>query len=161
MITIEKSLRHMAWSNEQIFFELSQLPDDIYGLRAAEGEWPVGKILNHFFAAAEWYRFLLTGEPWAEIPKITSGEKLIELQPYLALLDQVLIAESKKDDAVITYTDDDGTQKSTTRAMILSQSVTHTAEHKGQLATILRIHGFTFDLDNFDLWRFDSDKSTK
>lgn len=161
MITIEKSLRHMAWSNEQIFFELLQLPDDIYGLRAAEGEWPVGKILNHFFAAAEWYRFLLTGEPWTEIPKITTARKLIELQPYLALLDQVLIAESKKDDAVITYTDDDGTQKSTTRALILSQSVTHTAEHKGQLATILRIHGFTLDLDNFDLWSFDSDKSTK
>ena len=156
MITIAKSLRHMAWSNEQIFFELSQLPDDIYGLRAADGEWPVGKILNHFFVAAEWYRFLLTGEPWTEIPKITTARKLIETQPYLALLDQVLIAESKKDDAVITYTDDDGTQKSTTRALVLSQAVTHTAEHKGQLATILKANEFELNLDEYDLWKYES-----
>jgi uncharacterized damage-inducible protein DinB len=146
----------MAWSNEKIFFALSQLPDDIYRLRAAEGEWPVGKILNHLFAAAEWYRFLLTGEPWTEIQKITSGKKLLELQPYCARLDQALIAESKEDDAVITYTDDDGAKKSTTRSMILSQAVTHTAEHKGQLATILRTNGFEINLDMFDVWSYES-----
>ena len=48
MITIEKALKHMSWSNQEIFNEISKLPSEAYGLRAAEGEWPIGKLLNHF-----------------------------------------------------------------------------------------------------------------
>ena len=47
MISTEVSLKHMAWSNQLIFEEVSKLPEEIYGLKAAEGEWPVGKILTH------------------------------------------------------------------------------------------------------------------
>ena len=30
MISIEKALRHMAWSNQVVFREVSNLPEDIY-----------------------------------------------------------------------------------------------------------------------------------
>ena len=30
MITLTKSLEHMAWSNQKVFEQLSKLPDDIY-----------------------------------------------------------------------------------------------------------------------------------
>ena len=156
MITIEKALCHMAWSNQKIFSELASLPEEIFSLCAADGEWPIGKILNHFFAAAEWYRFLLTEKPWTEIPKITNSATMKQLQPYLAELDHALVNESLKSDAEISFTDDDGSKKMTTRSLVLSQAVTHTAEHKGQLATILRVHGFHLDLDKFDLWSFEA-----
>ena len=45
MISLTKSLEHMAWSNQKVFEQLSKLPDDIYGLRAAEG---VEKVVNAF-----------------------------------------------------------------------------------------------------------------
>lgn len=156
MISIERSLQHMAWSNAAIFDELSKLPNEIYGLRAAEGEWPVGKILNHFIGAAEWFCYLLNGRPWTDQPKITSSEILTQMRSYLSELDQIILAESTKPDAEITFRGDNGEEERTTRGMVLAQAVTHTAEHKGQLATLLKANGFELNLDKFDLWNFDS-----
>ena len=145
----------MAWSNQQIFDEVSKLPDEIYALRASEGEWPVGKILNHLLNAAEWFRYCLTGQKWSEIPRITSSAKLLELRPYLLELDNELIAQAKLEDELLTFQDENG-PVSASRSLILAQAVMHTAEHKGQLATILKANGFELDLDKFDVWTFES-----
>ena len=153
MISITKGLEHMAWSNQMIFDELAKLPEDIYGLRAAEGEWPVGKILNHFLNAAEWFRYCLTGEKWSDLPKIQTHEILKESQLKLAKLDLVLINESLKPDAEITFQDESGPVNST-RSVVLTQAIVHTAEHKGQLSTILKANGYQLDLDKFDVWSF-------
>ena len=46
------------------------------------------------------------------------------------------------------------------RSLILSQAVMHSAEHKGQIAAIMKQHGFHIDLDALDVWSFVSqDKS--
>lgn len=156
MITIEKSLKHMAWSNQKIFAELSTFPGDIYFLRATEGEWPVGKILNHFIGSAEWYRFLLTEKPWRDNPKITNAQTLLELQEYLAELDDLLLKEASNPDSEITFKGEDGNLHRTSRSLVLSQSVSHAAEHKGQLATILKIHGYQLNLDRYDLWSYEA-----
>ena len=156
MITIEKALKHMSWSNQEIFNEISKLPSEAYGLRAAEGEWPIGKLLNHFVNAAEWFRFLLTGEKWLELPRITNSEVLIQMREYLKNIDQTLIAEASKPDADVTFTGDDGELHKATRSLILSQAIMHTAEHKGQLATVLKIHGYFLDLDRYDVWNYES-----
>ena len=145
----------MAWSNQQIFDEVSKLPDEIYALRASEGEWPVGKILNHLLNAAEWFRYCLTGQKWSEIPRITSSAKLLELKPYLLELDNELIAQAKLEDELLTFQDENG-PVTASRSLILAQAVMHTAEHKGQLATILKANGFELDLDKFDVWTFES-----
>ena len=123
MITIEKALKHMSWSNQEIFNEISKLPSEAYGLRAAEGEWPIGKLLNHFVNAAEWFRFLLTGEKWLELPRITNPEVLIQMRDYLKIIDQTLIAEASKPDADVTFTGDDGELHKATRSLILSQAL--------------------------------------
>lgn len=155
MITLDKALRHMAWSNQNIIKEISKFPDDIYALRAAIGEWPIGKILNHLVSAAEWYRFLLTDIKWTELPRISTSQMLLEVAPYLAELDKTLIEAASQSDAEIAFTNDEGGLELTTRSMVLTQAVTHTAEHKGQLATILRVNDFHLDLDKFDLWNFE------
>ena len=41
-----------------------------------------------------------------------------------------------------------------TRSLILSQAVMHSAEHKGQIATIMKQHGHHIDLDALDVWSF-------
>ena len=156
MITLEKSLRHMAWSNQQIFEAVAALPDEVFKLRAFDGEWPVGKIMNHFIGSAEWYRFLLAGVKWQEVPKITNSKILMQLKPYMFELDQLLIAEAAKPDSEVSFIGEDKGTHRTTRSMVLAQSVSHAAEHKGQLATILRVHGHELNLDRFDLWNFES-----
>lgn len=156
MITIEKALKHMAWSNQEIFNAISKMPDEVYGLRAAEGEWPVGKLLNHLVNAAEWFRFLLTGEKWSDLPRITNKEVLVQMRDYLSQIDQTLIAAAALPDAQLTFIDDEGKEQQASRSLVLTQAVMHTAEHKGQLATILKSHGHFLDLDSFDLWSYES-----
>ena len=44
MFSLDKALRHMAWSN-QIFFEnISKLPEDVYTYQVSESEWQVGML---------------------------------------------------------------------------------------------------------------------
>ena len=145
----------MAWSNPQIFKALGELPEDIHGLRAADGEWPLGRIATHFLGSGEWYRYILTGEKWTDLTSIRTHEILKESAKYLAALDQVLIEQSNLDDEVIEFENENGKDK-TTRSLILSQAVMHSAEHKGQLATILKMHGYFLDLDQYDVWSFES-----
>jgi uncharacterized damage-inducible protein DinB len=73
---------------------------------------------------------------------------------HLAVLDKVMIEESLKPDGEITFIGDDEKEHKTTRGLVLAQAVMHTAEHKGQLATILKMHGFHLDLDALDHWSF-------
>lgn len=152
---MKKSLEHMAWSNQEIFQEISKLPIGIYNLRAADGEWPVGKVLNHFVNAAEWFRYCLTGTEWTDLPRIDNPETLLKMKDYLAEIDRTLIDQSNLEDEILTFNDENGPAKAS-RSMILSQAVMHTAEHKGQLATILKVHGFNLDLDKYDLWSFET-----
>ena len=155
MISITKSLEHMAWSNQQIFKALSELPEEIYGLRAAEGEWPVGRITKHLLGSGEWYRYILTGEKWTDLKSIRDHQILFDSAQHLANLDQILIEQSKLEDEIIEFQNENGLDR-TTRSMVLSQAVMHAAEHKGQMATVLKMHGFLLDLDRFDLWSFES-----
>ena len=157
MITIEKSLRHMAWSNQLFFDDISKLPSDIYGHRVSESEWPVGKVLTHIIGAAEWYRYCLFGIKWTDFQRIDSHERLLELKKYLAELDQLFIEESLKSDREVSYKDEDGETKALV-STILSQVVNHTAEHKGQISTILASKGVSFSLDHLDVWAFAKSK---
>jgi hypothetical protein len=60
MISLELSLKHLAWSNQKFFTMFLDLPDEVFGLKASEGEWPVGKILTHFAGSGEWYSYCLS-----------------------------------------------------------------------------------------------------
>ena len=155
MISIEKALRHMAWSNQLVFQEVSKLPEDIYGLKAAEGEWPVGRILTHFIGAAEWYKYCSTGVKWEDYIPIKDHQILLAEAKRLATLDEILINQASREDEICTFEDESSTNR-VLLSVILAQAVNHTAEHKAQLSTILKMHGYHLDLDDKDVWAYES-----
>ena len=160
MNAIEIALKHMAWSNQKIFTEIAELPEDIYGLSAAEGEWSIGRLLTHFIGAAEWYRYCLTGQKWEETISIKSHQILKSQAKHLADLDALLIKQASLPDDNVTFEDETG-PKTVTRSLILAQTVNHTAEHKGQIAAILKAHGHHLDLDKYDVWSYQSSLNSK
>jgi uncharacterized damage-inducible protein DinB len=153
MISLEKSLQHLAWSNQKFFGYFTQLPDEVFGLTAAEGEWPVGRILTHLAGSGQWYRYCLTGIDWTDLKPITDAQVAAEYLKIIADLDAVLLANLALADELVTFEDETGPM-SAPRSLILAQAVMHAAEHKGQIATILKQHGHHIDLDALDVWSF-------
>ena len=153
MISLETSLQHLAWSNQKFFGYFTQLPDEVFGLTAAEGEWPVGRILTHLAGSGQWYRYCLTGIDWTDLKPITDAQVAAEYLKIIADLDAVLLANLALADELVTFEDETGPM-SAPRSLILAQAVMHAAEHKGQIATILKQHGHHVDLDALDVWSF-------
>jgi uncharacterized damage-inducible protein DinB len=153
MISLETSLQHLAWSNQKFFGYFTQLPDEVFGLTAAEGEWPVGRILTHLAGSGQWYRYCLTGIDWTDLKPITDAQVAAEYLAIIADLDAVLLANLALADELVTFEDETGPM-SAPRSLILAQAVMHAAEHKGQIATILKQHGHHIDLDALDVWSF-------
>lgn len=155
MIALETSLKHLAWSNQKFFALFGYMPNDVFGLRSTEGEWPVGQLLTHLAGSGEWYRYCLTGEKWTDLKPITSGAIALNYLPIIAELDAVLIRELEKPDGKLEIEGEDGIIHAT-RSLILAQAVMHAAEHKGQIASILKQHGHHIDLDSLDVWSWQS-----
>jgi uncharacterized damage-inducible protein DinB len=156
MISLELSLKHLAWSNQKFFALFGEKSDDIFGLRAADGEWPVGQLLTHLAGSGEWYRYCLNGATWTDLKPITSGAIALEYLQIIAELDAVLLSELLKPDEKLEIEGEDGIIHAT-RSLILSQAVMHAAEHKGQIAAILKQHGHHIDLDALDVWSYVSE----
>ena len=152
-ISLELSLKHLAWSNQKFFSYFADLPDEVFGFRAAEGEWPVGQILTHFAGSGEWYSYCLSGAQWTDLKPITSGSIAREYLPIMAKLDGHLLENLSLPDDVLDVESEEGIIHPT-RSLILSQAVMHSAEHKGQIATIMRQHGHHIDLDALDVWSY-------
>ena len=153
MISLETSLKHLAWSNQKFFSYCGDMPDEVFGLRAAAGEWSVGKILTHFAGSGEWYSYCLSGAQWTDLKPITSGSIAREYLPLMAKLDGHLLENVSLPDDVLDVESEEGIIHPT-RSLILSQAVMHSAEHKGQVAGILKQHGNHLDLDALDVWNF-------
>jgi len=152
-ISLELSLKHLAWSNQKFFSYFGEMPDEVFGLRAAEGEWPVGQILTHFAGSGEWYSYCLSGAQWSDLKPITSGAIALEYLPIMAKLDAHLLENLSLPDDKLEIEGEDGIIHAT-RSLILSQAVMHSAEHKGQIAAIMKQHGRHIDLDALDVWSF-------
>jgi uncharacterized damage-inducible protein DinB len=132
------------------------MPDEVFGLRAADSEWPVGQILTHFAGSGEWYSYCLTGAQWTDLKPITSGSIAREYLPIMAKLDAHLLENLALPDDKLEIEGEDGIIHAT-RSLILSQAVMHSAEHKGQIATIMKQHGHHIDLDALDVWSYVSE----
>lgn len=153
MLNLELSLRHLAWSNQKFFKLFEDMPDEIFGLKAAEGEWPIGRLLTHLVGSGEWYRYCLEGTLWTDLKPITSGAIAMEYLPIVADLDEVLMRNQLLPDEDLVIQEDEKTLHAT-RSLILAQAVMHAGEHKGQIATIMKQHGHHIDLDALDVWSF-------
>jgi uncharacterized damage-inducible protein DinB len=153
MISLELSLKHLAWSNQKFFAQFGEMPEEIFGLKAADGEWSVGRILTHFAGSGEWYQYCLNGGMWTDLKPITSGAIALEYLPIMATLDAVLYENLLLADEILNVESEEGIIHPT-RSLILSQAVMHSAEHKGQIAAIMKQHGHHIDLDALDVWNY-------
>ena len=153
MISLELSLKHLAWSNQKFFSLFIDFPDEVFALKAAVGEWPVVKILTHFAGSGEWYSYCLSGAQWTDLKPITTGSIALEYLPIMAKLDAHLLENLSLPDDKLEIEGENGIIHAT-RSLILSQAVMHSAEHKGQIAAIMKQHGHHIDLDGLDVWSF-------
>lgn len=158
MISLEVSLKHMAWSNQEFFSQIAQLPDSVYELSAATGEWSVGRLLSHLLDSGEWYRYCLDGTMFTDRSPFTSSAVTREMMSVIAELDQAMLVQVSLDDKVLEVKEGESVFHAS-RSLILSQAVMHTAEHKGQIATILKQHGHHLELDGLDVWSYFSKTS--
>jgi uncharacterized damage-inducible protein DinB len=144
MISLETSIKHLAWSNQKFFALFEGLPESAFALRAADGEWTIGTLLFHIAGSESWYRYCLTGIDWIERSEVTNHALLRETSLILAELDSALLSEVDKSDESLVIKAGDETIHAT-RSLILSQAVMHASEHKGQIATILKQNGHHLD----------------
>lgn len=152
-ISLELSLKHLAWSNQKFFTYFADMPDEVFGLKAAENEWPVGQILTHIAGSGEWYQYCLGAGGWSDLKPITSGAIALEYLPIMEKLDAVLYDNHLLTDEKLEIEGEDGIIHAS-RSLILSQAIMHSAEHKGQIAAIMKQHGHQVDLDSLDVWSY-------
>ena len=169
MISLDVALKHLAWSNQKFLAQFAGQSDEVFALRAADGEWPIGQLLTHLVGSSHWYRYCLTGIDWTDLEPATNAKTVAEYGLMIAEIDQLLIENASLDDETLTVVSlDDETLTVVTgnesftvqRSLILSQAVMHAAEHKGQIATIMKQHGHHIDLDELDVWAFIKEKQT-
>jgi uncharacterized damage-inducible protein DinB len=160
MISLETSLRHLAWSNQKFFTLFLDQPDQVFGLTAAEGEWPIRELLTHLAGSGEWYRYCLNGTTWTDLKPVVNGSVAKEYLAIMAELDAVLLEYVNSPDKDLDVEGEDGIIHATV-SLILSQAVMHAAEHKGQIAAIMKQHGHHINLDGLDVWSFINESKTK
>jgi uncharacterized damage-inducible protein DinB len=96
---------------------------------------------------------------WTDLKPITTAAIALEYLPIMASLDATLLENLPMADDRLEIEGENGIIHAT-RSLILSQAVMHSAEHKGQIATILKQHGRHIDLDALDIWSFISESKT-
>jgi uncharacterized damage-inducible protein DinB len=138
-------LEHLAWSDDQIFWKLDEVSVEAFNLSLVSGERTVGDLARHIVDGAEWFRYVLTGEPWTDLKVPTSKEEMAALRQHLARLNKTVLAEANKEDDLLFFEDEYGGQKAP-RSTVLAQA---------QIVSTLMVHGvISINLDNYDVWKF-------
>ncbi|MGI9198742.1 MAG: DinB family protein [Candidatus Nanopelagicaceae bacterium] len=154
--TLERLFRHMAWANNQVFSQLSTLPESALKFSAWNPEWTVGKIANHIVIAEGRFlsrlqklepfsenEFDLTSEGMKELTA-KSAENCAKLQEFIGLDDEML--------TFLRY----GEKVNFLTSTVLSQIVHHATEHRAQIADILAVNNMdVVNLDKLDHWSFE------
>lgn len=154
MISMEMSLRHMMWADARLFDQLAQLPESRLTETYAAPEWSVGRIAMHMIQGAEWYCYILTGSKWTDLQPPTTSREVVALGEYLQRLYATLLEQCALADEIVEF-EDEGGMNAKPRAMILSQAVYHSIEHRTQIAVALEVNGErSIDLDTYDLWNY-------
>jgi len=107
----------------------------------------------HLVGGQRWLKYCLEGGvEWTlpELKPVTSSETALEYLPIMADLDSFLLESVELEDEEIIF-HSGGNARKGRRSFILSQSVVHSAEHKGEIAAVLKQHGFHINLDELDV----------
>lgn len=165
---MEKILKHMAWANQEIIGEISQLPKEALDAYSVNPEWTVGTIVRHIASASNWYVWrLLDREAFTVDEKAIWDARLKDAEEEAPLMKDIsnVLAILKDSDAWLLeqslLPDADvprefrGEQHVFKRSTILSQAVHHATEHRAQAVSALELRGFTsINLDSYDLWSY-------
>lgn len=153
MITLETSLRHMAWADDKFLTALAALEPTVLSLTNGDPDWTIGRAAAHIHSGVEWYRFLLLGAQWHGFEPPRTPEQVIALRDVLRPMNQSLVDAAALPDGTISFTDDDGNPKEALRSVVLSQAPYHAAEHRAQITAALHAHGIRdIHLDDYDVW---------
>lgn len=160
--TLSRLFRHMAWSNNQLFTQLTTLPESVLLYSAWNPEWTISKIANHIVIAQS--RFItrlqkLEPLPECEFEPTSEGMKALvkksvendaKLQEFLNLPDEMLL--------FIRY----GKTVSFLTSSVLAQVIHHATEHRAQIADIMAVNKMdVINLDAMDLWSFERYEANK
>lgn len=156
-IELVRALRHMAWSNQQVYKSVAALPDEALGSYIVNPDWTAGNILEHICSGATWYVFRLEIEDWVDIPKIEKSSDVLVVANLLADLDSKLVLAAENEDRELEYRiEEENRIVRRWYSSILTQAVHHATEHRAQLIDALEFKGYKpINLDDLDLWRFD------
>jgi uncharacterized damage-inducible protein DinB len=154
MISIELSLKHMAWANDRLFRQVAALPEECLRATYGPSDWTVADIILHIVEGDEWYRFLLNGQQGSEHKRPENAADVLELLTYLNPFEEMYLTEAKRDDAEVEFQDGDHLVRAT-RSMLIHQAVYHATEHRAHIATAIEVQGIAkISLDALDHWNF-------
>lgn len=89
-ISIERALRHMAWSNQKVFSAVEQLPEESLQSYLLKPEWTAEEILRHICDSAGFYAYRLGVGP--KSTTLEEPQKISELRTAVASHDANLIS---------------------------------------------------------------------
>ena len=79
----------MAWANQQIYGQISKLPDEALTAFVTNEEWTVSEILFHITRSANGYGCRLNGEKLQDIKPASKMGELSDLASKLITFDSV------------------------------------------------------------------------
>ena len=157
---VERSFKHMAWANAQMFEILKGLPDEAINFSAWNPDWTVGKIAHHIVIAEGRLISRIINKPApAESDPPTSVAGIRELITVCAERDAQLLSLIDTPDEMRRF-NRYGKEVEFLTSTILVQAVHHASEHRAQISDILAANTMdVLNLDEIDLWSFE--KSTR
>jgi uncharacterized damage-inducible protein DinB len=155
---LERLFKHMAWANEKLFLQLSELPEEALHFTAWNPEWSVGLIANHIVTGQR--RFIARLEKQsppgdAQYPFTKTGFK--ELAAESLRNDQRLIQFISEPDELLHFVRF-GQEVEFRKSTVLAMGPHHATDHRSQIAAILAVNNMdVIDLDKLDLWTFEKE----
>ena len=160
-VLLTRLFRHMEWANQQLFAQLSTLPEAALSYSAWNPDWTVGKIANHIVIAQ--------GRLISRLEKVTAPTE-IEFPLTSAGMKDLVAKASVNDAKIQTFLDAPeemltfvryGETVSYLSTSVIAQFVHHATEHRAQIADIMAVNKMdVINLDAIDLWSFEKYERT-
>ena len=153
--TTHRTLRHMAWANQQVYSSMLALPDESLASFISNPEWTAGKILQHIVDGATWYVYCLGVTNWTPISEVKIISDIPALATLLEKFDGEILSQAGAPEATLTIKEGERTFTAL-RSTILAEASYHATEHRAQLLDALESKGYSpIKLDDVDLWSFE------
>ena len=156
MISIELSVKHMAWANQEIYKEVQKLDNEVLNYYVIDPEWTVRNILIHIVGAGHLYGQRLDGDPFSPFKLESDDDEMLidQLLAALERIDQGLIKFANVEDGDLTYMTSQG-ERTSKISTIISQMIFHAAEHRAQIIAALDKHNLReINLDRYSVFSY-------